>query len=53
MHAAEHVPVLAELDREPVGGVGGRDRAEHVPQPGVVADQGHGTGPGRAARTGS
>lgn len=37
--------MLAELDREPVGGVGAGGRAEHVPQPGVVADQGDGTGP--------
>jgi hypothetical protein len=41
------VAVLAELDREPVAGVHRRDRAEHVPQPGVVADQCDGTGPGR------
>jgi hypothetical protein len=39
--------VLAELGREPVGGVGGRDRAQHVPQPWVVLDQRHRPRPGR------
>ena len=53
MHAASMVVVLAELGREPVGGVRAGGRAEYVPQRRVVADQARPCASRSASRTGS
>jgi hypothetical protein len=42
----QHVTVGTQLDREPVGGLHRGGRAQHVPQPGMVTDQGNRTRPG-------